>query len=66
MRLLRAGSPATSSSSLLLVWSAVAALLPVAAAQAVAGLSTGINNATGERPARININDLYNEAGPHW
>ncbi|KIH90271.1 tyrosinase precursor [Sporothrix brasiliensis 5110] len=48
-------------------------LLPAATAQSsatppgiVVGVSNGINNSTGQRPSRININDLYNEAGPHW
>ncbi|CAK7227678.1 hypothetical protein SCUCBS95973_006625 [Sporothrix curviconia] len=32
----------------------------------VVGVTTGISNATGQRPSRVNIDDLYNEAGPHW
>lgn len=67
----------SSSPRSLLVWGVVVsswlvpALLPVAAAQTpseavVVGVSTGINNVTGQRPARININDLYDEAGLHW
>ncbi|KAK7991803.1 hypothetical protein PG988_000597 [Apiospora saccharicola] len=32
----------------------------------VTGLTTGINEVTGERPARININDLQTAGGPAW
>ncbi|KAK8116070.1 hypothetical protein PG984_012572, partial [Apiospora sp. TS-2023a] len=40
----------------------------VAQGQAVpaSGLTTGINEITGERPARININDLQTAGGPAW
>ena len=51
----------------LLLWGiAVASWMAPAAAQQVVGVSTGINNVTGERPARVNINTLQAEAGPHW
>ncbi|KAL1892246.1 hypothetical protein Sste5346_007202 [Sporothrix stenoceras] len=66
-------SSSSSSSGPLLVCAAVISswLLSVATAQSttpgiVVGVSTGIDNSTGARPSRININDLYNEAGPHW
>ncbi|CAK7205161.1 hypothetical protein SEUCBS139899_007926 [Sporothrix eucalyptigena] len=67
-------SPSSSSPSRpLLVWVTIVVsswLIP-ALAQAtppgvVTGVTTGINNSTGERPSRVNINDLYDEAGPHW
>lgn len=32
----------------------------------VTGATTGINIQTGVAPARININDLYQERGPSW
>ncbi|KAK8014508.1 tyrosinase precursor [Apiospora arundinis] len=32
----------------------------------VTGLATGINQGTGERPARKNINDLHATGGPAW
>ncbi|CAK7275091.1 hypothetical protein SEPCBS119000_006504 [Sporothrix epigloea] len=32
----------------------------------VVGVTTGIDASTGQRPARINIDDLYYEAGPQW
>ncbi len=41
------------------------AAVPWAAAQVV-GVSAGVNQKTGERPARQNINDLYNAGGPAW
>lgn len=48
---------------------ALANVIPaVAPGQAVpvTGLATGINQLTGERPARININDLQTAGGPAW
>lgn len=66
-------SSSSSSSGPLLICAAVLSswLLPAATAQSttpglVVGVSTGIDNSTGARPSRININDLYAEAGPHW
>jgi tyrosinase len=51
---------------------ALAASAPLVSAQAapnpvpVVGPRSGINAQTGETPARRNINDLYQEAGPQW
>ncbi|CAK7264897.1 hypothetical protein SEPCBS57363_001313 [Sporothrix epigloea] len=72
-------SYSTTSSRPTLVWAALVssswllpALLPAVHAQSlpapgvVVGVTTGIDASTGQRPARININDLYYEAGPHW
>ncbi|KAK5652239.1 hypothetical protein OQA88_10736 [Cercophora sp. LCS_1] len=51
-----------SSSSVIIAVAAV----PWAAAQLVTGIKAGVNEQTGERPARLNINDLHREAGPAW
>lgn len=46
------------------------ASIPLAAAQRepypITGTWSGVNSRTGETPARRNINDLYQEAGPQW
>jgi len=39
---------------------------PWAAAQYVTGIKAGVNEQTGERPARLNINDMHRAAGPAW
>ncbi|KAK4443167.1 tyrosinase [Podospora aff. communis PSN243] len=37
-----------------------------AAAQFVSGVTAGVNPQTGERPARLNINDFHRQGGPAW
>lgn len=58
------------SSKMLSFWLCFTVIVPVARTQTfpvpVLGVQTGINIATGERPARLNINDLYSRGGPQW
>ncbi|KXX77605.1 Tyrosinase [Madurella mycetomatis] len=42
------------------------AAVPWAAAQQLVGIQAGVNPETGERPARLNINDLHAQGGPAW
>lgn len=61
---------APCSSKMLSFWICLIVTVPVAWTQTVpipvVGLQTGVNKATGERPARLNINDLYARGGPQW
>ncbi|GAB1315478.1 hypothetical protein MFIFM68171_05688 [Madurella fahalii] len=50
------------SLSVLVAFTAV----PWAAAQQLIGIKAGVNPQTGERPARLNINDLHSQGGPAW
>ncbi|EPE02553.1 tyrosinase precursor [Ophiostoma piceae UAMH 11346] len=62
MHLLGTGPPRS-----FILWGiAAASWMAPAAAQQVVGVTTGINNGTGERPSRVNINNLHADAGPHW
>lgn len=46
------------------------ASIPLATAQRnpypIVGVFSGVNSQTGETPARRNLNDIYDEAGPQW